>query len=130
MSNTLYIENLPPNGGAADVERLLRRFGPVRCTAAVTDPDMLRRRPGLALVELETAGRARAALRALDGMKYRGGTLRARWAVADDAVRVQWACRWDYPAPTSPRPAAGVRVVRRPERRTPTRPKPGHAAKP
>lgn len=115
MPRTLYIENLPPNDGQAAVERLLRRFGPVRCTAAATDPDVLRRRPGMALVELETPARARAALRELDGTDYRGGTLRVRWAVAADAARVRWACRWDDPRHDESRlPRGAARAARGP----------------
>jgi RNA recognition motif-containing protein len=128
MPSTLYIENLPPNDGGAGVERLLSRFGPVRCTAAATDPDMLRRRPGMALVELDTPVRARAALRALDGTEFRGGTLRVRWAVAGDAARVRWACRWDDPrgdaAPRGRRAGAAADAAPR----APARAKPARAA--
>ena len=84
MSNTLCIENLSSHEGAAEVERLLKPFGPVRCAAMVTDPDMLRQSPGIALMEMPSARQARAAMAALDGMEYRGGTLRVRPAVAAD----------------------------------------------
>ena len=73
-AKTLCIENLPSHDGAADVDRLLKPFGPVRCTAMVTDPDMLRRSPGIALMEMPSARQARAAMAALDGMEYRGGS--------------------------------------------------------
>ena len=113
MRNTLYIENLPSHGGAANVERLLRPFGPVRCTAAATDPDMLRRSPGYALVELQTPALVRAALKALDGMECGGGTLRVRRAIPADVARVQWACRWEYPGGSPARRPQGIHVARK-----------------
>jgi len=101
-AKTLCIENLPSHDGAADVDRLLKPFGPVRCTAMVTDPDMLRRSPGIALMEMPSARQARAAMAALDGMEYRGGTLRVRPAVAADLARAQWVCRWHLPVQEPP----------------------------
>lgn len=102
MSNTLCIENLPSHDGAAEVDRLLKPFGPVRCMAMVTDSDMLRRRPGIALMEMPSARQARAAMAALDGMDYRGGTLRVRPAVAADRARARWVCRWRLPIQEPP----------------------------
>jgi len=101
-TKTLCIENLPSHDGAAHVDRLLKPFGPVRCTAVVTDPDMLRRSGGIALMEMPSARQARAAMAALDGMEYRGGTLRVRPAVAADLARAQWVCRWHLPVQEPP----------------------------
>ena len=102
MSNTLCIENLSSHEGTAEVERLLKPFGPVRCAAMVTDPDMLRQSPGIALMEMPSARQARAAMAALDGMQYRGGTLRVRPAVAADVARARWVCRWALPVQEPP----------------------------
>jgi RNA recognition motif-containing protein len=123
MRNTLYVENLPAHGGAAEVERLLRPFGPVRCTAAATDPDMLRRCPGYALVALQTPALVRAALKALDGRACGGGTLRVRRAVPADVARVHWACRWEYPGGNRVRRSQGIRVARKAVVRAPARAK-------
>jgi hypothetical protein len=101
-TRTLCIENLPSHGGAADVDQLLKPFGPVRCTALVADPDMLRRSGGIALMEMPSARQARAATAALDGMEYRGGTLRVRPAVAADLARARWVCRWRLPIQEPP----------------------------
>jgi hypothetical protein len=94
MPNALYIENLPSHEGSAELEQLLKPFGHVRHLTLATDPDMLRRQSGLAVVEMETAAQTCAAIRGLDGKDYQGCTLRARPALTDDALRLKSICRW------------------------------------
>ena len=108
MSNILCVENLPSHFGPAQVQRLVRPYGAVRCTSVASDPDMLRRATGMALVEMPTARSARAVVHGLDGATYRGATLRVRPAVGADFRRVQWMCRWAHPK------TAGVRADQRP----------------
>lgn len=94
MPNTLFIENLPSHQGRAELEQLLAPFGNVRHLTLATDPDMIRRHAGLAVVEMDTPAQTRAAIRGLEGMEYRGCALRARPALARDADRLNSICQW------------------------------------
>ena len=96
MRNALYVENLPGHLGRAELERLLRPYGSIRGVVLATDPDVLRRRAGLAVAAMATGVQARAAIRAVDGMEYRGGTLRARPALPADVPRLACMCRWEF----------------------------------
>jgi RNA recognition motif-containing protein len=94
MPNALFIENLPSHQGKAELELLLKPFGNVRHLTLATDPDMIRRHAGLAVVEMDTPAQAKAAVRGLEGTEYHGGTLRARPALARDVARLNSMCQW------------------------------------
>ena len=94
MPTALYIENLPSHGGKADLEQLLKPFGNVRHMTLATDPDMIRRRSGLAVVEMDTPAQTRAAIRGLNGKDYQGCTLWARPALPCDVLRLKSICVW------------------------------------
>jgi RNA recognition motif-containing protein len=97
MSSAIYIENLPSHEGRAELERLLMKYGAVRQAILATDPDMMRRHAGLAVVEMGSEREANAAIRGLDGAEYQGCTLRVRPALPCDGGRLQSMCQWPLP---------------------------------
>lgn len=79
MSKKIYIGNLPFNSTQEDLESLFGRHGTVESVSVITDRDTGRPR-GFAFVEMETAGDADEAIRALDGSNIDGREIRVNEA--------------------------------------------------
>lgn len=74
MSNKIYIGNLPFSSTEADLKEVFGRHGGVASVNIITDRDTGRPR-GFAFVEMEDAGAAQNAIRALDGSDLGGRTI-------------------------------------------------------
>lgn len=79
MSKKLYVGNLSFNSTEADLRDLFGRHGSVESVAVITDRETGRPR-GFAFVEMEQAGDADDAMRALDGTDFGGRTIKVNEA--------------------------------------------------
>jgi len=79
LSKKLYVGNLSFNSTEADLRDLFGRHGSVESVAVITDRETGRPR-GFAFVEMEQAGDADDAMRALDGTDFGGRTIKVNEA--------------------------------------------------
>jgi RNA recognition motif-containing protein len=79
LSNKLYVGNIAFSSTEADLRDLFGRHGTVESVAVITDRETGRSR-GFAFVEMEEAGAARDAIRALDGTELGGRTIKVNEA--------------------------------------------------
>jgi RNA recognition motif-containing protein len=79
VSKKIYVGNLPFSSTQEDLESLFGSHGPVESVAVITDRETGRPR-GFAFVEMENAGDADNALRALDGTNLEGRDIRVNEA--------------------------------------------------
>jgi RNA recognition motif-containing protein len=80
LRTRLYVGNLPFSVTEAELRDLFGRHGTVQSVNVVTDRETGRAR-GFAFVQFEDPGGAEAAMRALDGSKLGGRTIRVNEAV-------------------------------------------------
>jgi RNA recognition motif-containing protein len=79
LSNKLYVGNIAFSSTEADLRDLFGRHGTVESVAVITDRETGRSR-GFAFVEMEEAGAAQDAIRALDGTELGGRTIKVNEA--------------------------------------------------
>jgi RNA recognition motif-containing protein len=79
LSKKLYVGNLPFSATESELRSLFQAHGPVASVNVITDRDTGRAR-GFAFVEMEQAGDADKAIRALDGSDMGGRSLRVNVA--------------------------------------------------
>ncbi len=79
MSKKIYVGNLPFSSSEEDLESLFGRHGTVASVNVITDRETGRPR-GFAFVEMESAGDADNAIRALDGTNLDGRDIRVNEA--------------------------------------------------
>lgn len=79
MSKKLYVGNIPFSTTDEDLRGLFERHGAVLSARVITDRETGRSR-GFAFVEMEDAGAADEAIRALDGSDMGGRNLRVNEA--------------------------------------------------
>ncbi len=86
MSKKIYVGNLPFSSTQEDLETLFGRHGTVASVNVITDRETGRPR-GFAFVEMESAGDADNAIRALDGSNLDGRDIRVNEAQDRNASR-------------------------------------------
>ncbi len=79
MNKKLYVGNLSFSTTEAELRELFEEHGTIESVNVITDRETGRSR-GFAFVELEDAGSAEKAMRALDGHEVGGRTLRVNEA--------------------------------------------------
>ncbi len=79
MSKKLYVGNLPFSITEDELRGVFERHGPVSSVAVITDRETGRPR-GFAFVEMDEAGHADEAIRALDGTDLGGRNVRVNEA--------------------------------------------------
>ena len=79
MSKKLYVGNIPFTATESDLRSLFEAHGSIASVNVIMDRDTGRAR-GFAFVEMEEAGDAEAAMRALDGADMGGRSLRVNEA--------------------------------------------------
>lgn len=79
MNKKLYVGNIPFSVTESDLRSVFERHGPVASVSVIMDRETGRPR-GFAFVEMEDAGNAEAAIRALDGSDLGGRSIRVNEA--------------------------------------------------
>jgi RNA recognition motif-containing protein len=83
VHTTLYVGSLASQEDGRELTRLCAEYGTVVYAKVVAaDPDLFRRDGGFGVLEMDTPQAARDAIRALNGLRFRGRTLTVRAATA------------------------------------------------
>ena len=84
MHATLHVGGLESDEGGRELTELFSAYGTVVYATVVTYPDLFGRHGGCGIVQMDTAGGARKAIRALNDSGFGGRTLTVRAATAEE----------------------------------------------